>query len=290
LFVLGNSTTKINLGKGVSLFPFQGVYFLAFRNEQSMGYTAAAYDFLMGSSGALLTVSNPGCVHGLEGLSHATTNAWPLLMISGSCDQADADRGNFQELDQIAATKPFIKLAVKATTIADIPRLVFQALAAAVFGRPRRCYLDIPSDVLHQTLPKSEATALIAAAGTNSAASDPSPSMHNSLDEGITKAADLLWCVERPLVVVGKGEVYACVEEAIQKLVDTTVFPFLPTPMGKGVMPRIHTPPRWHAHSHWRSVMWLWSSVLGLIGCFTLASHPSGPRMSSLKVTYRGGE
>jgi 2-hydroxyacyl-CoA lyase 1 len=73
-----------------------GVCFVAFRNEQSAGY-AAAYDFLTGSSGAFLTVSGPGCVHGLAGLSKAT--AWSLLVISGSCDQADAGRGDFQELD-----------------------------------------------------------------------------------------------------------------------------------------------------------------------------------------------
>lgn len=122
-----------------------GVRFLAFRNEQSAGYAAAAYGFLTGSPGLLLTVSGPGCVHGLAGLSHATANAWPLLMVSGSCSQPDAGRGDFQELDQIAATKPFVKIAVKATTIADIPRLVFQALAATVSGRPGGCYLDIPS-------------------------------------------------------------------------------------------------------------------------------------------------
>jgi 2-hydroxyacyl-CoA lyase 1 len=73
--------------------------------------------------------------------------------------------------------------------------------------------------------------------------------MHNSLDEGITKAADLLWCAERPLVVVGKGEAYARAEEAIRKLVDTTGFPFLPTPMGKGVMPDSHPLPATAARS-----------------------------------------
>ncbi|CAD6233035.1 unnamed protein product [Miscanthus lutarioriparius] len=217
-----------------------GVRFLAFRNEQSAGYAAAAYGFLTGSPGVLLTVSGPGCVHGLAGLSHATANAWPLLMVSGSCDQADAGRGDFQELDQIAATKPFAKLAVKATTIADIPRLVFQALAATVSGRPGGCYLDIPSDVLHQTLPESEAASLIATAAANSAASDPSPSKHKSLDEGIEKPADLLRRAERPLVVFGKGAAYARAEEAIRKLVDTTSIPFLPTPMGKGVVPDSH--------------------------------------------------
>jgi 2-hydroxyacyl-CoA lyase 1 len=97
------------------------VCFLAFRNEQSAGY-AAAYDFLTGSPGALLIVSGPRYIHGLAGLSHATANAWSLLMSSGSCDQADAGRGDFQELDQIAATKPFAKLAVKATTILNVSR------------------------------------------------------------------------------------------------------------------------------------------------------------------------
>ena len=38
--------------------------------------------------GVLLTVSGPGAVHGLAGLSHAQVNTWPLLMISGSAEQA----------------------------------------------------------------------------------------------------------------------------------------------------------------------------------------------------------
>ncbi|KAM0826988.1 hypothetical protein ACQ4PT_068489 [Festuca glaucescens] len=217
-----------------------GVRFIAFRNEQSSGYAAAAYGFLTGTPGLLLTVSGPGCVHGLAGLSHATANAWPLLMVSGSCSQSDVGRGDFQELDQIAATKPFAKLAVKATAIADIPRLVFQALAATVAGRPGGCYLDIPSDVLHQTLTQSEADALIAAAAADAAAAGSSPPKHKSLDDGIVKAAELLHRAERPLVVFGKGAAYARAEEAIQKLVDTTGIPFLPTPMGKGVVPDAH--------------------------------------------------
>ncbi|KAF7025638.1 hypothetical protein CFC21_037799 [Triticum aestivum] len=217
-----------------------GCRFLAFRNEQSAGYAAAAYGFLTGRPGLLLTVSGPGCVHGLAGLSHATANAWPLLMVSGSCDQRDAGRGDFQELDQIAATKPFAKLAVKAAAIADIPRLVFQALAATVAGRPGGCYLDIPSDVLHQTLAESEAASLIAEAVAAAGSADPSPPKHKSLDQGIVEAAELLRRAERPLVVVGKGAAYARAEEAIQKLVDTTGIPFLPTPMGKGVVPDVH--------------------------------------------------
>lgn len=75
-----------------------GIRFLAFHNEQSAGYAASAYGYLAFKPGVLLTVSGPGCVHGLAGLSNAMANAWPLFMISGSCDQKDFGKGDFQVL------------------------------------------------------------------------------------------------------------------------------------------------------------------------------------------------
>lgn len=78
-----------------------GVRFLAFHNEQSAGYAATAYGYLTGTPGVFLTVSGPGCVHGLAGLANAQANVWPAVMISGSCDQADFGKGDFQ----VTATK-----------------------------------------------------------------------------------------------------------------------------------------------------------------------------------------
>ena len=105
-----------------------GIRFIAFHNEQSAGYAASAYGYLTGKPGILLTVSGPGCVHGLAGLSNAAVNTWPMVMISGSCDQRDVGKGDFQELDQIAAVKPFSKFSVKATSISEIPKSVFLSL------------------------------------------------------------------------------------------------------------------------------------------------------------------
>ena len=64
-----------------------GIRFISFRNEQAAGYAAAAAGFLTGSPSVLLTVSGPGAVHGIAGLSHAHVNCWPLLMLSGSAEQ-----------------------------------------------------------------------------------------------------------------------------------------------------------------------------------------------------------
>ena len=65
-----------------------GIRFIGFRNEQAAGYAAAACGFLTGVPGVLLTVSGPGAVHGIAGLSHAQINTWPMIMISGSAEQA----------------------------------------------------------------------------------------------------------------------------------------------------------------------------------------------------------
>lgn len=56
----------------------------------------------------------------------------------------------------------------------------------------------------------------------------------------LEKAVALLRKSERPLIVFGKGAVYARAENALQKLVESIGIPFLPTPMGKGLLTDTH--------------------------------------------------
>ncbi|KAF3444320.1 hypothetical protein FNV43_RR14010 [Rhamnella rubrinervis] len=230
--VVGIPVTSL-ANRAVSL----GVRFIAFHNEQSAGYAASAYGYLTGRPGVLLTVSGPGCVHGLAGMSNAMANAWPMIMISGSCDQKDFGRGDFQELDQIEAVKPFSKLSVKAKDIRDIPDCVFRVIDRAISGRPGACYLDLPSDVLHQTIQESDAESLLDAVAESSEKREAVFRVSNSDTE---KAVSLLRNAERPLIVCGKGAAFARAEDALKNLVEKTGIPFLPTPMGKGLLPDTH--------------------------------------------------
>ncbi|KAJ6396412.1 hypothetical protein OIU77_021446 [Salix suchowensis] len=216
-----------------------GIRFIAFHNEQSAGYAASAYGYLTGRPGILLTVSGPGCVHGLAGLSNAMINTWPMVLISGSCDQNDVGRGDFQELNQIEAAKPFSKHVGKAKDIKEIPKYFFEALDSAVLGRPGGCYLDLPTDVLHQTISESEADSLIKSAVAVSEIEKGAKKMSIASLE-VEKAVDLLRNAERPLIVFGKGAAYARAENELKRLVESTGFPFLPTPMGKGLLPDTH--------------------------------------------------
>ncbi|KAJ9540990.1 hypothetical protein OSB04_027496 [Centaurea solstitialis] len=214
-----------------------GIRFIAFHNEQSAGYAASAYGYLTGVPGVLLTVSGPGCVHGLAGLSNAAVNGWPMVMISGSCDQKDFGRGDFQELDQIAAVKPFVKFSVKAKDIKEIPNCVFSVIDQARSGKPGGCYLDIPSDVLHQTVTESEANKLLDDAESGRKVVE---SVRSVTKDEIAKAISLIRKAERPLIVFGKGAAMARAEGELKDLVEKTGIPFLPTPMGKGLLPDTH--------------------------------------------------
>jgi 2-hydroxyacyl-CoA lyase 1 len=104
-----------------------GIRFISFRNEQAAGYAAAAAGFLRGIPGVLLTVSGPGVVHGLAGLSNAQANCWPVVMISGSCEQLEVGKGAFQELDQLAAVEAHVKWAGQASSLALIPVTIARA-------------------------------------------------------------------------------------------------------------------------------------------------------------------
>ncbi|CAN0846693.1 2-hydroxyacyl-CoA lyase [Linum grandiflorum] len=169
-------------------------------------------------------------------MSNTMANTWPMVMISGSCDQNDVGRGDFQELNQLEAVKPFSKFSVKAKHIKEIPNCVVQVLDWVVSDRPGGCYLDLPTDVLHQTLSESEAEELL----TSTSMEKRNSKGNDVKSTEIQRVVDLLRRAERPLIVFGKGAAYARAEDELKKLVDRTGIPFLPTPMGKGLLPDTH--------------------------------------------------
>lgn len=159
-----------------------------------------------------------------------------MVMISGSCNQNDVGKGDFQELDQISAVKPFVKFSIKVKHVTEIPNSVLRVLDQAGSGRPGGCYLDIPSDVLHQTVTELEANKLLDDAESNRKLEV----IKNVSKDDISKAISIIRKAERPLIVFGKGAAIARAEDELKNLVEKTGIPFLPTPMGKGLLPDTH--------------------------------------------------
>ena len=212
-----------------------GIRVLSFRHEQNAGYAAAIAGFLTKKPGVCLTVSAPGFLNGLTAAAHATTNCYPMILISGSSERevVDLQQGDYEEMDQLAVAKPLCKAAFRVLHAADIGIGVARAIRAAVSGRPGGVYLDLPAKLFGQVMN--------AAAGQKSLVKviDPAPAQIPA-PAAITRALEVLKSAARPLIVLGKGAAYAQVDEAIKTLVEKSGAPFLPMSMAKGLLPDTH--------------------------------------------------
>jgi oxalyl-CoA decarboxylase len=213
----------------------EGIRFIGFRHEQSAGNAAAIAGYLTKKPGICLTVSAPGFLNGLVALANATTNGFPMIQISGSSERhiIDLQQGDYEELDQMNAAKPYTKAAYRVNRPEDIGVGVARAIHAAVSGRPGGVYLDVPADVL--------SAALDADAGTNSLVRvvDAAPRQIPA-PESIDRALDLLAKAQRPLIILGKGAAYAQADADIRSFIETTGIPYLPMSMAKGLLPDNH--------------------------------------------------
>ena len=212
-----------------------GMRVIAFRHEQSAGYAASIAGFLTQKPGICLTVSAPGFLNGLTALAHATTNCFPMILLSGSSEReiVDLQQGDYEEMDQLAIAKPLAKAAFRVLHAEDIGVGVARAIRAAVSGRPGGVYLDLPAKLLPQ--------AMDAVAGKASLIKvvDPAPRQIPAHD-AIVRAVDLLRSAKKPLIILGKGAAYAQCDADVRALVERTGLPYLPMSMAKGLLPDTH--------------------------------------------------
>src|SRR5438876_6984463 len=131
-----------------------GMRVISFRHEQNAGYAASIAGFLTQQPGVCLTVSAPGFLNGLTALANATTNCFPMILISGSSEReiVDLQQGDYEEMDQLAIARPHAKAAFRVLHAEDIGVGMARAIRAALSGRPGGVYLDLPAKLFPQTI------------------------------------------------------------------------------------------------------------------------------------------
>jgi oxalyl-CoA decarboxylase len=212
-----------------------GIRVLSFRHEQNAGYAAAIAGFLTKKPGVCLTVSAPGFLNGLTALAHATTNCFPMILISGSSEReiVDLQQGDYEEMDQLAIAKPLCKAAYRVLHAQDIGIGFARAIRAAVSGRPGGVYLDLPAKLFAQVMNADAGAKSLVKVIDAAPAQIPSPA-------AVKRALDVLKAAKRPLIILGKGAAYAQADDTIKALVEKSGVPFLPMSMAKGLLSDLH--------------------------------------------------
>lgn len=205
-----------------------GLHYIGMRNEQAACYAAQAIGYLTRKPGVCLVVSGPGLLHVVGGMANAQSNCWPLIVVGGSCSQDHEGIGGFQECPQVELSRPYCKYSARPPGPALIPLHVEKAVRLSTYGRPGVAYLDFPGNILSQKIDSARLNPPVLRC--------PEPPLAYPDPNLIEKAAELLISSERPLIIVGKGAAYGHAEDAVKELVNYTNVPFLPTPMGKGVI------------------------------------------------------
>ncbi|HTJ03933.1 MAG TPA: oxalyl-CoA decarboxylase [Caldimonas sp.] len=258
----------------------EGLRVISFRHEQHAGNAAAATGFLTGTPGICLTVSAPGFLNGLTALANATTNCFPMILLSGSSEReiVDLQQGDYEEMDQLAIAKPLCKAAFRVLHAEDIGIGVARAIRAAVSGRPGGVYLDLPAKLFAQTID--------AAAGRRSLVKvvDPAPRQIPAPD-AVQRAVAVLKDAKRPLIILGKGAAYARADASIRALVEKSGIPYLPMSMAKGLLPDTHA----QSAAATRSYVLAEADVVVLIGARLnwLLSHGKGKTWGGANAVNR---
>jgi len=213
----------------------KGIRYIGFHHEASAGNAAGIAGYLTQKPGLCMTVSAPGFLNGMVALANATTNGFPMIQISGSSEREiiDLQQGDYEELDQMNAAKPYTKASYRVSRVEDIGIGVARAIRAAVSGRPGGVYLDLPAKVLAATLD--------AEAGARSLVkvTDAAPRQLPA-QQAVERALTLLAGAKNPLIVLGKGAAYSQADAQIREFIEKTKIPFVPMSMAKGLLPDTH--------------------------------------------------
>ena len=247
----------------------EGMRVISFRHEQHAGNAAAAAGFLTQKPGICLTVSAPGFLNGLTALANATTNCFPMILISGSSEReiVDLQQGDYEEMDQLAIAKPLCKAAFRVLHAQDIGVGVARAIRSALSGRPGGVYLYLPAKLFAQTMDAAQGAASLIKVVDAAPRQLPAP-------DSVQRALDLLKGAKRPLILLGKGAAYAQADAAVRALVEGSGAPYLPMSMAKGLLPDTHA----QCASAARSYVLAESDVVVLVGARLnwLLSHGKG--------------
>lgn len=190
------------------------------RHEAAAVHMADGWGRLTGEPGVALLTAGPGHCNGLTALYVALMAESPLLMLSGNCPRAQIGKGGFQEIDQAAAARPLAKASWCVERPADLEHDLNRALDLAVTGRPGPVHVSLPGDMLEAAAPQSRV------AGTN------------RLEEVAVDMDDVLALLdeaERPLILAGPAMGRGRRWLAVEKLMEATGIPALPTESPRGV-------------------------------------------------------
>lgn len=206
-----------------------GIRLIGVRHQQAGVLMALAQNYVCGRLTAVSILSaGPAVTNAATSILVARDNCWPVIVLGGRRPLSMQGMGSFQDLDSIPVYKSITKWSALVESVSSIPAYLERAFRIASSGRPGPVYLDLPEDVLSETVITSELD-------FRSHDDSPIPDAR-----AVSEAAALLLSAKRPAIIIGKGIRWSEPYDEIECLVTEYGIPFMTSPMGRGYLPDDH--------------------------------------------------
>jgi acetolactate synthase I/II/III large subunit len=220
---------------GFQLLPFYdalaqlGMRHFLINDERCGAFAADAFARVTNRPGVCDGTLGPGATNLVTGLIESLNAGIPIIALAGDTNRAHSWKNMTQECRQAEILRPAVKELIRVELTSRVPELLRRAFAVATSGRPGPVLLDVPEDVCHGEHDFSAEDFAI----------DPStlsvPARRIRPDRGdIARAAALIACAKRPLILVGGGIHLSAGHAALVALAEAQSIPVAHTMSGKG--------------------------------------------------------
>lgn len=205
-----------------------GVRIVDVRDEGAAVHMAHAHAALAGGVGVAMATAGPGVTNCVTAITNAHLERVPVLLIGGCPPVPQDDLGPLQGIDHAAIMAPVTRQSRTLRVADQVARDLDKAWAMAEGdgNPPGPVYLEIPTDVLRETVP---AACVLPEHMAPKARRRLTPDTAE-----VARAAALLREVRRPLVVTGRGA-RGC-GAALTRLLDATGAVYLDTQESRGLV------------------------------------------------------
>jgi acetolactate synthase-1/2/3 large subunit len=205
------------------------------RHEQGAGHMAEGYAHVTGRPGVAMVTSGPAATNLVTPLCDAYMDSIPMVAITGQVSTTAIGTDAFQECDTVGITRSITKHNELVMSADDLPLAIRQAFHIATTGRPGPVLIDVPKDVLQNSMtwhwPTDEEVQ----------ASLPG---YHPITKGhprmIKEAAKLILEAQRPVLYLGGGVLKARAAEVVREIAELLNIPVVTTLMARGAFPDSH--------------------------------------------------
>jgi acetolactate synthase-1/2/3 large subunit len=208
----------------------EGIDIVDVRHEQTAAFAAEGWAKVTRTPGVCALTAGPGVTNGMSAIASASQNHSPMLVLGGRAPAFRWGQGSLQEVDHVPFVAPLAKYAATATATAEIPRLIDDAMRAAVLPHSGPAFIDFPLDQVFGEAEPAAPEQL------------PEPWTGPGADaQQIERAAELLRTAERPVIMAGTGLYWGRGEQELWALAEELGVAVFLNGLGRGCLPADHS-------------------------------------------------